>query len=105
MSRIVEIIYLGRDNAIDVQLKTDGVVADLGPITQIDLIEKDGIWLVSSATSSEAFDWTVGNGTVSMQLGGEALPIGTHKCYLIIYDPTNPNGIVWEDLKVTVKEV
>lgn len=105
MSRVSEIIYLGRDNAIDVQLKDDGAVADLGSVSRIDLVEQSGAWSVSSSTSPNAFDWLGGDGRVSMILGGETIPTGTHRCYLVVYDPTNTDGIVWDDLRLIVKEV
>lgn len=105
MSRVAEIAYLGRDNAIDLQLKADGEVVDLSSVTQIDLVERDSAWSVSSATSPSVFDWSAGDGVLSLVLGEESIPEGAYRCYLVIYDPTNTDGIVWDDFRLTVKEV
>ena len=98
MAALRETLYLGRDNGIDLTLKADGVAVDLSSVTRMILRDAGCVWEVDSATSPGAFDWSVGDGGVDLILGDEPIPAGAYSCRLIVYDPTNTDGVVWDDL-------
>ena len=104
MARPAETVYLGRDNAIDLTLKVDGAAANLISVTRIDLQAEDGSWAVNSDASPGAFDWTTdpAAGYLSMMLGSEAIPEGVHRVQLVVYDPSNTDGVVWAEFRLTV---
>jgi hypothetical protein len=92
-----EIVYLNRDNQIVLELRTNEILQDLSGLTRAQLII--GTTTLDSATVSGYFDWTdtgFGTGTLVIDVGSATLTEGFHSCcYLIIYDNTNANGIVW----------
>lgn len=100
---IIETVYLGRDNAIDLQLTADGSASDLTSVTRMSVCDVGGAWSVDSDTVPAAFDWgTSGEtGKISLMLGAQNIPPGTYTCRLTVYDPTNANGLVWGILKIT----
>ena len=103
MRGIRETIYLGKNNAIDLQLQADGAAVDLSSVTRMILRDVGCLWEVDSTTSAGAFDWSAGGGALSLRLGDETIPPGTYNCWLIVIDPTNTDGIVWEEqIRLTV---
>jgi hypothetical protein len=92
-----EIIYLDRNNQIVLELRTNEILQDLSGLTRAQLII--GTITLDSETVSGYFDWTdtgFGTGTLVIDVGSATLTEGFHSCcYLIIYDNTNANGIVW----------
>ena len=98
MAALRETLYLGHDNGIDLTLKADDVAVDLSSVTRMILRDSGCVWEVDSTTSPTAFDWSAGDGRISMALGDEPIPAGAYSCRLIVYDPTNTDGVVWDDL-------
>lgn len=98
-----EIVYLAHDNAIDLQLKVDGAAVDLAPVTRIVVRDLGCAWEADSAVTAAAFDWAAGGGVLKLRLGDEPIPPGSYTCYIILYDPANPDGVVWD--KVGIKTV
>ena len=94
-----EIVYLNRDNTIDRQLLADGSVLtalQMQAINRIDLIYNGQTF--SSDDHPSVFDWTsrAAEGAVVISAGALPIQIGTDlNADLIIYDPSNPNGIRW----------
>lgn len=101
---ITEIVYLEHDNAIDLQLLADGVAVSLASVTRMDVKATTGEWAVSSTEAADVFDWSAGNGKVTIALGLQDIPPGRHSCRLVVFDQSNQNGIVWDELKLLVKE-
>lgn len=96
---IQEIVYNDRDNTIDLLLKADGSAQDLSSVTRMVLKDTDGGFTIDSDTAPSAFDWNTGTtGKVIMALGGQNLTAGTCICSLIVYDPTNDDGIHWGEI-------
>ena len=101
---MLEIVFEGRDNSIDFLLKSSTrtdpelKVTDLTDITRIILAREDG-FAVDSAKESAIFDWATlaTDGIVIIQLGLLNLKNTKDKWRLIVFDATNPNGIVWGD--------
>ena len=98
-----ETVYNGRDNTNDLLLLADGSAQDLGPVTRMVLSERSGLFSIDSQSAPAAFDWSTGTtGKVILSLGDQAIAAGTHVCRLIVYDPTNPDGIVWGQVLLKV---
>lgn len=93
---ITEIVYIDRDNTNDLLLKADGEAVDLSSATRMVLIERNGVFTIDSDESASAFDWdTSTTGKVLLTLGHEDVAAGAYVCDLIVYDPTNTNGVNW----------
>ena len=100
---LTEIVYLGHDNTVDLLLKADGEAVDLSSVTRMTL-DVDGT-TIDSDVSGDAFDWDTGTtGKVVLALGDEELSNGRYTARLVVYDPSNEDGIVWGDFKLVVKE-
>ena len=101
-----EVVYLGRDNTIDLLLKSDGSVYDLSSATTIEIIFSGST--VNSDNVPGWFDWTSGSlttGQVNIRLGdaGASIAAGTvYKAELIIYNSSNTSGIYWGAVPVKV---
>lgn len=90
---VVENVYLGRDNVFKLKFTQDNVAVDMSGVTR--MVMTVGDETVDSDTVATAFDWTLGNGEVSFALGATLTNKGTAFAELVIYDPTNTNGLVW----------
>ena len=105
-----EIIYLGRDNAIELILKAgDSKTAqDLSGVTHMEAVFSGTTF---SSVTSGYFDWqdrTVGSGTttgwVKLTFGqATTLSPGAYKAELIVYDATWDDGLLWGTVPIRVK--
>jgi len=99
MSTITEFVYNDRDNTNDLLLLADGSAQDLSAVTRMQIADKNGTFVIDSASSPDAFDWDTGTtGKLVLTLGHEDVADGAYACRLIVYDPTNDDGIVWGDV-------
>jgi len=101
-----EVVWLGRDNTVDLILKADGSAHDLSSATTIEVVFS-GVTL-SSTTNSSWFDWTsegLTTGEVNLKLGsaGSSISPGTYDAELIVYDSDYTNGIMWGEVPIIVK--
>lgn len=98
----VEIIHLGRNNSIDFVLYADSTQQDLSAVTQIDLRISDEV-LSSTNSTGGAIRWSgsgYGTGEVRIFAGNAtavSLSTGRFTAALVVYDPTNTDGITWDD--------
>ncbi len=104
----MEFVYNQRDNKADILLKADGQPVDLiaGGVSRMKCKDKSGTFEIDSVTSPDAFNWTaVGGvtGKVILDFGGEAVAAGEYSCWFVVYDPTNPQGVVWGDAGLSLK--
>lgn len=94
---LTEKVYVGFDNAIELELTDDGAAVALASVTRVVL--NLGAALLDSDTDSGVFDWSSGSLLV-MKLGNatgiESL-VGTHSARLIVYTALETNGVVWLD--------
>jgi len=88
-------VYLALDNYLDVVLEVDDVPADLSTIERMLIVDAGCNWEIDSDESPTAFDWTAGDGVLRLALGHEPVPAETYSCYLIVFDPAYPDGMVW----------
>ena len=100
---ITEIVVLGRDNTVDLLLKTDGDAQPLDAVTRMVLIV--GGVTVDSAVVPAAFDWHTGTtGKLVLDLGGvSSLTTGLKTATLYVYDPSNTDGIRWGSIKLNIE--
>jgi len=98
-----EILYLSRDNRIDLMLKADGSAQDLSGTTHAMAIFS-GVTFTSVGRATW-FDWTSGTtGELRLKLSGvTGVSPGNYDVELILFDATNTNGIVWGEIPILVK--
>ena len=99
-----EVLYLGRDNTIDVQLKADGSAQDLSGVTHMMAIFS-GVTFTSVGRETW-FDWTTGpTGVLYMKLSGATgVMAGIYNMELIVFDTSNTSGVHWGVIPVVVKD-
>jgi hypothetical protein len=106
-----EKIYLNRDNTIDRQLTLAGTAltsAQMAAITRAALIVGDTTvdsTSLGGVGTGEEFDCATraSEGVIVMTLGGQTIPAGSYRAQLIIYDPDNTTGVVWDEFVVKVE--
>ena len=100
-----EIVYLGHDNYIDLILMANGVAQDLTGITKMTLTF--GTKLVSSTNlSTDPILWKqagYGTGEIRIFLGKQSITPGNYSAPLILFDPVNVDGVVWDYVNVEIK--
>jgi len=105
--RVTETVWLGHDNLIDLQLWKKGpadsgfVEADLSSVTR--MVLKLDSTVIDSETETEVFDWSTGDGKVTIALGDQEITAATYTSRLITYDPQNDDGIVWGEFDLVVR--
>ena len=107
-----EVFYTGHDNTIDVQLRADGVAIEMDDVTKVQLVMSDTL-TISSDTDTGVFDWDehkVATEAADRKMiialnekSGDPVSAGKYTAYLVIYDPTNTDGIRWDDIRILVK--
>lgn len=96
----VENIYLGRDNSIDFVLYADSTAVDLSAVTAIWLRVGDVV-VKSTDKAAGYIRWAqagYATGEVRIFAGGvTGLSTGRFTGSLMVIDPTNTTGVVWDD--------
>lgn len=96
-----ELIYLGRDNEIALQLSTDGVTMDHTTITRVQAVV--GTLVIDSNSIPTAFDFTHLDRLI-LRLGNVVgLMAGRYTATLIVFDASHSNGVVWGQFNLTAK--
>lgn len=111
---MAEIIWLGRDNSIDLAFVADGLPVSADAMTRwyLKLTPVGGGTPLEfdSNTDPALFDNTETR-TVRGQdvkilkvvLGGESIPAGRYVARLVAYDASHPAGLVWGEFLTEVK--
>lgn len=105
---ISETVYIGRDNAIDVQLQDDRTTpgtwenADLTDATKVEVV-LDLTTVYGSDTHPSIVMFTTG-GIVTLKLGLILTEVATHSGEIIVYDSINTDGVAWQP-KLKLKAV
>jgi hypothetical protein len=102
-----EIIYIGSyNNTIDLRLESDGVPISTSSVTRIDA-NINGIDVSSTNQGSDLIIWDqlgYAEGEVRCRLGPvSGLEPYFGDMYLVVFDPTNPDGVIFGP--ITVKAV
>ena len=95
-----ELIYLGRDNIIDLSLKVNGGVTSLSTITHAVVLFSGTTF--TSVGRTNWFDWTSGTtGQLTLRLGGvTSVAKGNYDMTLLLFDAANTDGINWGTIPV-----
>jgi len=100
-----EIVYLGHDNTIDLQLKADDAAQDLSAVTKI--TATFGSTTISSVDKAAGvITWDQAGyetGEIRMALGDEDIDEGGYSVPIVVYDPSNTDGVVWGKVNVLVE--
>ncbi len=102
---MIEVAYLGRDNSIDLLLKADGSAVDLSSVTRMVLVVSATTQVSSTNQASDPIRWDqVGYdaGEIRLFLKDQDLTSGKNTAQLIVYDPTNTDGVVWGSFVIKV---
>lgn len=101
MSALQETVYLGRNNAIRLQLSEDGIdfataYPEVTPTRWILIIHDDPEIVVDSDDSPTVFDWTALTSTLEIRLGSVVTEAMTYtSASLVVYSAYWPDGVVW----------
>ena len=101
---ITETVYLDRDNTNSLELRANGAAQDISNLSRVTL--KVGEKTIDSRIHSNVFDWSTNgaSGQLDMTLGHQDLREGTFQARLTVFDNSYPNGLVWGDFMLQVKE-
>lgn len=100
-------IYKGYDNTFTVQLEDVDEIKDLSAVSKVGILYKGTEY--DSDTYPSSFDFVTNptNGYITFKLGLiSALEEGRDsRSELIVYDPSNVNGVFWGYLSLRVKSI
>jgi len=105
-----EYLYLDHGNTIDLVLKADGEAQNLSAVTGIRVMF-DQTSVYSNAASEGAIKWQ-STSDVAWELGEIRIDCSSHDIAarrydvpIIVYDPSNPDGVVWDNVRIEVEEI
>lgn len=97
MSYLIERVYNGHDNSVDLVLIRREVPYPLDDVEEI-TVTVNGTTISSTNQPTDSILW-LGEGyltgEIRLFLGEAGLPAGEHGAWIVIYDDDHPNGIVW----------
>lgn len=105
-----EVIYIGRDNTVDMILKSDGSAVDLSDVYSIRAYFS-GTTVVSSDYANGPIKWQNGSltgwdlGEIRLDVGSEGITAGYHDVEIETYDISNIRGLIWGSIPIEVKQV
>ena len=98
-----EIVYLGRDNRIDLLLLSDNSPVDLSGTTHV-ILKISGV-SISSVGRTDLFDWSSGtSGELRLKLGGTTISLGAYKMGVIVYNTIDDEGIHFGDVPIQIRK-
>lgn len=101
MSKLKETVFVGRDNAIRIELKEDGVILataypGLTPTRWLLTIHAASPVVIDSDTNPEAFEWDGDLSIVELRLGSILTTATSYvPCTLRLFSAEFPNGVVF----------
>jgi len=98
-----EIIYRGRNNSIDLLLKSDGSAHDLSGVTHAEVTFGSGVTLNSGASPWFFSGVTSTTGQLVLKFGTAGLTAGIYDSKVIIYDTSNTSGVMWGKVPIKVE--
>jgi len=102
--QIEETVFLGRNNAIKLQLAVDNVVIDHSSIirAQVEIRNPSiGTTILDSNISPDLFDLT-GTDELTLLFGQSMLAIGRYSATLVVFDTGHINGLIFGNLALNV---
>ena len=97
-----ELIWLGRDNTIDLVLYSNASAVDLSAVTEMRLSLKNTTVIITSTDNvAGIIRWgstSWGTGEMRIVAGGStSLTPGRYTGTLVVFDPSNSSGVVWDN--------
>lgn len=97
---VVETLYVGRNNVFSLRLMRDGEAISLLAILGYSLHLSNGRVFDDQSRFVEKPD-----GVVEIAVGDllTEADVGSHRAYLVTFDPVNAAGVRWPDFKLKVR--
>jgi hypothetical protein len=97
-----ELIWLGRDNTIDLVLYSNASAVDLAAVTEMRLSLKNTTVIITSTNNTTGIiRWgstAFATGEIRIVAGGSTvLTPGRYTATLVVFDPSNSSGVVWDN--------
>lgn len=111
MAVIHEVIYLDRDNSVDLILKKDGVAEDLSSVTQIDAVFDTSVTIESTNAATGPIKWNQAgydDGEIRIDLtdSDEAdIDTGQYTVKIFTYTSEYTDGIYWGEVSIRVRDI
>lgn len=105
-----EYLYLDHGNTIDLILKSGGVAQNLSAVTGIRVMF-DTTTVYSDAASEGPIKWQSTSdadwdlGEIRIDCSSHDIEARRYDAPVIVFDPSNPDGIVWDNIRIEVEEV
>ena len=97
-----ELIWLGRDNSIDLVLYSNSSAVDLTASNEMRLSFKNSTVIITSTDNAAGLirwgstSWDTGE--IRIMAGGSSVLIpGRYTATLVVFDPSNTDGVVWDN--------
>ena len=94
----IEVIFLGNDNEIELQLSSQLYSAKVSTIIDHSQLIRVAVTIntttIDSLETPDAFDLT-NDDRLILKFGQLDLSVGNYLAKLIVFDNQNPNGMVW----------
>jgi len=100
-----EIVYLGHDNTIDLQLKASSAAYSCTSVTKITATFGSTL-IENSSAASGAITWQgsgYSTGEIRLKVGDQSISAGTYNVPIIVYTAASSTGIVWDYVPIKVK--
>lgn len=95
-----EVVYLGHNNIVGLQLLSDDVVYDLSDTTRMTL--QFDTTVIDSDIHAGVFDWSPGDGKLYLDLGGQTIAEAVYYAELVVYSTSYIEGNVWGSFNIWV---
>ena len=97
---VIETLYVGRNNTFSLQLMRGGEAISLLSILSYELHLSNGRVFSDGGRFVEKPD-----GVVEISVGDllTETDVGSHRAYLVTFDPVNTAGVRWPDFKLKVR--
>jgi len=102
-----EIVWMGHGNTIDLLLNADNLTDedDLSSVTKITATFKSTT-ITSENKAAGAITWDqegYENREIRLDLGNQSIEPGGYDVPIVVYDASNPTGVVWGKIHIAVR--
>jgi len=98
-------IYTGRDTNIKYQLLDRGQPKDLSNLSRIDLVFTSAIKVTGTVGTTAPLDYATVPTELVLKFSGITIPSGSYPSIkVIVYDSDNPNGLIWGEIALVVRD-
>jgi len=99
------IIYTGRDTNIKYQLLDQGQPKDLSNLSKIDLIFTSTVKVTGTVGTTAPLDYATVPTELVLKFSDITIPSGSYPSIkLVVYDSDNPNGLIWGEIALVVRD-